>query len=141
MAGWVSRPALTSARSRWPTTGTCRSTTSLTGLLADSGLVRGRIVGCTGTAATSLALALAARATRAGSWLAVVGLPDLGLDAARELGVALDRLVSVEADPRRPAVWAERVAAVADGFELILTCFPAGRHPARRVGRSARSRE
>jgi hypothetical protein len=88
------------------------------------GLVRGRVVGCTGTAATSVALALAARATAAGAWLAVVGMPTLGVEAARELGVAVDRLVSVDATGCRPGEWADRVAAAVDGFELVLTRPP-----------------
>jgi hypothetical protein len=95
-------------------------------LLPDPGLIRGRIVGCTGTAATSLALALAARATMTGSWLAVVGMAPIGIEAARELGVAIDRLVSVDAHGCAPDEWADRVAAAADGFELILTIPPTG---------------
>jgi hypothetical protein len=95
-------------------------------LLPDPGLIRGRIVGCSGAAATSLALALASRATTTGSWLAVVGMAPVGIEAAGELGVAIDRLVSVDADRRQPGEWADRVAAVADGFELILTMSPTG---------------
>lgn len=95
-------------------------------LLPDPGLIRGRIVGCRGTAATSLALALASRATMAGSWLAVVGVAPIGIEAAGELGVAIDRLVSVDAGGCRPDEWADRVAAAADGFELVLTTPPIG---------------
>ncbi len=95
-------------------------------LLPDPGLTRGRIVGCTGAAATSLALALASRATTTGSWLAVVGMAPIGIEAAREMGVAIDRLVSVDANGCRADEWADRVAAAADGFELILTMPPAG---------------
>ena len=110
-------------------------------LLPDPGLIRGRIVGCTGAAATSLALALASRATMTGSWLAVVGMAPIGIEAAREMGVAIDRLVSVDADGCRPSEWADRVAAAADGFELILTMPPVG-PPARaeRVIRKVRQR-
>ncbi|HEX4981642.1 MAG TPA: hypothetical protein VFV63_08090 [Ilumatobacteraceae bacterium] len=95
-------------------------------LLPDPGLVRGRIVACTGAAATSLALALASRATTTGSWLAVVGMAPIGIEAARELGVAIDRLVSIDADACRPDEWADRVATAADGFELVLTVPPTG---------------
>ncbi len=94
-------------------------------MLPDAGLLRGRTIGCVGPAGMSLALALAARAVTAGSWLAVVGVPMLGIDAAIELGVSPSRLVIVDADGG-PSVWADRVAAAADGFELILTCPPAG---------------
>lgn len=100
------------------------------------GLVRGRVVGCTGPAAMSLALALASRAVVAGSWLAVVGVPMLGVEAADELGVPLGRMVSVDVDTR-PATWADRVAAAADGFDLILTRPPPG---AERVVRAVRTR-
>ena len=47
-------------------------------------------------AATSLALALAVEATAAGAWLAVVDVPWLGVEAAAELGVPLERLVRVD---------------------------------------------
>jgi hypothetical protein len=119
----------------------------LAALLPDAGLVRGRVVGCAGDAAMSLALALAAGASAAGSWLAVVGPvaggagaigPGMvGVEAAAELGVAVERLVVVDADPARPQEWAERVAATADGVELILTSLPVG---AERVLRQVRQR-
>lgn len=105
-------------------------------MLPDAGLVRGRVVGCAGPAAMSLALALAARATTTGSWLAVVGVPMLGVEAVAELGVPLSRLVTIDSDGR-PAAWAERVGAAADGFDLILTRPPAG---ADRVVRKVRQR-
>jgi hypothetical protein len=105
-------------------------------MLPDAGLARGRIIGCTGPVAVSLALALAARATATGAWLAVVGVPMLGVEAVAELGVPLSRLVAVESDGR-PATWAERVGAAADGFDLILTRPPAG---AERVVRKVKQR-
>jgi hypothetical protein len=105
-------------------------------MLPDAGLVRGRVVGCTGPAAMSLALALAARATTTGSWLAVVGVPMLGVEAVAELGVPLGRLIAVESGSG-PAAWAERVGAAADGFDLILTRPPAG---AERVVRKIKQR-
>ncbi len=93
-------------------------------------------MGCTGPAAMSLALALAARATTTGAWLAAVGVPMLGVEAAAELGVPIERLVRVDIDGR-PATWAERVGAAADGFDLIVTHPPAG---AERVVRKVRQR-
>lgn len=105
-------------------------------MLPDAGLVRGRVVGCTGSAAMSLALALSVRATVTGSWLAVVGVPMLGVEAVAEFGVPLSRLVAIEADGRS-STWAERVGAAADGFDLILTRPPAG---AERVVRKVRQR-
>lgn len=57
--------------------------------------------------------------------MAVVGVPDLGIEAAGELGVALSRIVVVDAGSG-PKQWAERVTAAADGFDLILTRPPVG---------------
>lgn len=105
-------------------------------MLPDGGLQRGRIVGCDGPAAVSLACALVADAVRAGSWLLLLGAPDVGLEALAELGVPLRRVVSVEADARA-ASWAERLAAAADGFELVITAPPRG---ADRVERRVRPR-
>ena len=94
-------------------------------LLPEGGLARGRAVACRGVAATSLTLALAAEATAAGAWLAVVDVPWLGVEAAAELGVPLERLVRVEpATPVMPTAWADLVAAVLDGFELVVTRVP-----------------
>jgi len=105
-------------------------------MLPDAGLVRGRVVGCTGPAAMSLSLGLAARATATGSWLAAVGVPMLGAEAVAEFGIPLSRLVAIETD-RGPSAWAERVGAAADGFDLILTRPPSG---AERVVRKIKQR-
>ncbi len=105
-------------------------------MLPDAGLMRGRVVGCTGPAAMSLGLALASRAVVTGSWLAVVGVPKLGVEAAAELGVPLSRMVHIDTDGS-PTVWAERVAAAADGFEVVIVRPPAG---AVRVMRRVRQR-
>jgi hypothetical protein len=91
-------------------------------LVAGGGLRRGSVLSVSeapgASGAGSLALALAARASAAGSWAAGVGLPSLGLAAAAELGVALERLVLVAAPERqsRPTV----VATLVDGFDLVL---------------------
>jgi hypothetical protein len=90
-------------------------------LLPWGGLRRGSTVSVTAPGvggSTSLALALVAAASQAGSWLAAVGLPSLGLVAAEEAGVALERLVLV-ASPER-AAWGSVVAALVDGFDLLL---------------------
>jgi hypothetical protein len=96
-------------------------------LLPEGALARGRTVACRGVAATSLAVALAAEAATAGAWLAVVDVPWLGVEAVAELGVPLERLVRV--DPGETAgsfggAWADLVAAVLDGFELVVTRVP-----------------
>ncbi len=95
---------------------------ALEDLLPGAGLRRGATVSV-GAAhgvggATSLALALVARASAAGSWVAAVGVPSLGLVAADELGVALERLVLVAAPERDE--WGGVVAALVDGFDLVV---------------------
>ncbi len=97
-------------------------------LFVEGGLVRGRSFACSGPAATSLALALAAPAVAAGSWLATIDVPTLGLDAASEFGVALERVVAVhtgELPDQQAARWPDVVAAAADGFDLLITRVPA----------------
>ena len=93
-------------------------------LLPASGLRRGITVAVDArpgvAGATSLALALAAGASQAGSWVAAVGLGSLGLVAASELGVAFERLVLVADPGRERAGWASVVAALVDGFDVVL---------------------
>lgn len=97
---------------------------ALTGLFPDAGLRRGQVVGCGGVASRSLALAVVARAVADGAWLAVVGMPTFGVEAAIEYGVAPERVVLIDADGVDQ--WADRVAAAADGFDLVLTAAPRG---------------
>jgi hypothetical protein len=87
----------------------------LAGLLPGGGLRRGSTIAVRG--ATSLVLALLAAATRNGSWAAVTGLPELGLAAAAELGVDLERLALVP-DPGAELVAV--VSALVDGFDLVV---------------------
>lgn len=88
------------------------------GLLPQGGLVRGTTVVTGGGAATSLALALVGPTTATGAWVAVVGLPQVGLLAAAELGVALERTLLV-ADPG-PRAWGATVAVLVDAVEVVL---------------------
>ncbi len=90
-------------------------------LLPEGGLVRGSVVGCHGATAMSVAMAVVAEATSVGSWLAAVGIPALGLRAAHEVGIALERLVMV-ADPvdMDPKSWTNMVSALIDGFDLVM---------------------
>ena len=107
----------------------------VTKLFSEGGLVRGRVLSCRGMAATSASLDLVAAAVAAGSWLAVIDVPTLGLDAASELGVPLERIVAIDTSlggkttaanvAERAARWADVVAAAADGFEVMLTRVPA----------------
>lgn len=79
------------------------------------GLRRGGTVAVRGS--TSLLLALLATPTASGSWAAVVGMPNLGVLAAAELGVAVDRLALVPAPGAEPA---GVVAALLDGMDLVV---------------------
>jgi len=69
---------------------------ALTSLFPEGGLRRGSIVAVDGVGATSLALAVAAGPSAAGSWTAVVGDPGLGLAAADESGVVLERMLVID---------------------------------------------
>lgn len=86
--------------------------------LLPGGLKRGSTLSVDGIAATSLALATAAGPSQAGSWVATVGLPSLGLVAASEYGVDLGRFAMV-ATPESSS-WATVVAALVDAFEVVL---------------------
>jgi len=112
----------------------------LADLFVERGLVRGQVLACQGAGATTVALSLAARAVADGSWLAVVDLPTLGLDAAVELGVPLERVVRV--DTVDAARWADVVAAAADGFEVIIARVPgaAAATPLRKLAGRIRQR-
>ena len=110
---------------------------ALADLLPEGGLRRGSTVAVSG--ATSLALALLAGPSQAGSWCAAVGLPSLGLVAAAEVGIALERFPLVA----RPGDdWPAVVAALVDAVDVVLVGLP--RHvrngDARRLVAKARDR-
>lgn len=90
-------------------------------ILPFQGLRPGTTVGITGVGATSLALALVARASEE-SWTAAVGLQSLGLRATSELGIDLDRFVVVP-DPKEN--WTTILAALVDAFDVVLAHPPA----------------
>ena len=99
--------------------------------LLTTGVQRGSVVACTGTAGVSLALSVAAGPSQAGSWVGVAGLPELGLAAAAEMGIALERLVQVvepAGDRWSDGQWGDLLAALVDGFDIVLLG-----HGARRV--------
>lgn len=113
---------------------------ALVPLLPQGGLRRGSTIAVTGRGAvTSLALALVAQASSAGSWTAVVGLPGLGLVAAHELGVSLDRCALVDHPP--PGTWGQVVGALIGAVDVVLWSPPPRlpRSETRRV--AARMRE
>jgi len=92
-------------------------------IIPDGVLVRGRTVLCSGDAAMSTALLLVSAATQAGSWLAIVGVSDFGLMSACEQGVALQRTVLVTPTSNKKD-WTSTVAAVADGFDVVMLEVP-----------------
>ena len=72
-------------------------------------------------------MALAAEASRRGSWVAAVGMADLGVSALAERGVNLERwaLVDPPAGGRGRGGWSASLAAdvlgaVVGGFDLVL---------------------
>jgi len=94
--------------------------------LFPGGLRRGTTIGVSGVGARTLAIALMVRATTAGSWIAVVGDPDLGLAAAAGQGLAMERLVVVDAPD--PTGWGPVVATLVGAFDLVMVA------PRHRVG-------
>jgi hypothetical protein len=81
----------------------------------------------------SAAFLVAAGASQAGMWLGAAGVPVLGLQASREAGVALERVVAVRApDAQAPdgqgrvsgaardEWWGQVLGALVDGFDLVL---------------------
>ena len=90
-------------RYRWRSSGRCPTPADCADLFAEGGLVRGRTLSSTGPAATTVMLRLVAAAIEAGGWMAVIDVPTLGLDAASELGIALERVVAI--DTQDAGVW------------------------------------
>ena len=87
---------------------------------------------------TSLVFSLAAAASKKGQWAAAVGMPQLGLAAAAEAGIDLDRFVLVP-DPKDQ--WARVVAALVDGVDLVVVAPPRNARQAEARQVAARVRE
>jgi len=125
-------------------------------LFPERALVRGRTLACAGPAATSTGMAVVAAAVAGGAWLAVVDVPTFGLDAASEVGIALERVVAVSVTPSAaddpipsstsgasgPSSWVDVMAAVVDGFDIVLARVPAdaAAGPLRRLATRIRQR-
>ena len=99
-------------------------------LLPAGGLPRGSVVAAGRW--SLLCLALAAGASAAGAWCAVVGLPQLGVAAAAGTGMNPDRMLLI---PEPGPNWPQVVASLLDGCELVLL-GPPGRLPPRPGGGS-----
>jgi hypothetical protein len=87
---------------------------ALTSLFPQGGLLTGAVYSLDSSA--SLLWSLLAEPTQKGTWCAVVGMPDLGLAAAEELGVNVDRLVLV------PSPGAQWMAVVGTLLDVVGVC-------------------
>lgn len=89
----------------------------LAGLLPGEGLRRGSTVALVpGPGSTSLLLGLVGEASAQGAWVGVVGRPELGLVAAVEAGVALERFALVP-HPGRDLLAV--TVALLDGMDVV----------------------
>lgn len=104
--------------------------------LLPSGLRRGSVLSVVGS--TSLVLALAGEASREGSWVAIVGMPQVGLVAAARRGIDLGRLALV---PHPGAQAATAAAACVDGMDLVVLGSGLALSDADRRRLGARARE
>ena len=100
----------------------------MSGLLEEGGLRRGCVVAVERSGL--LCMTVAAGVSAAGGWCAVVGMPQLGMLAAADAGVDVDRLLLVQDPGPR---WPQVVAALLEGCELVLLRPPA--HPPAQVVR------
>jgi hypothetical protein len=93
--------------------------------LPRGGLTRGSVVSVLGQGATSLLYTLLAGP--AGCWSALVGMPGLGLAAAAELGVDLNRVALIP-DPGADAL--QVVSILIDGVDLVAVALSPSIRPA-----------
>jgi len=97
----------------------------LAAALPRGGLARGSVISVQGQGATSLLYALIAGPV--GCWSAMVGMPGLGLAAAAELGVDLNRMALIP-DPGADVL--QVVSILIDGVDLVAVSLPAAVRPA-----------
>ncbi|MFT4217642.1 MAG: hypothetical protein QM619_10745 [Micropruina sp.] len=93
---------------------------ALTGLLPGGGLAPGSAYSVNHGA---LLLALLAESSREGSWCGAIGLPELGIEAAEQAGLSLDRLALV---PHPGERWFAITAALAEVVPIVAV-RPGGR--------------
>ena len=93
--------------------------TALADLLPGGALAAGGQYQVTGS--TTLALALLQGPSAAGSWCAVVGVPEFGIEAAERFGIDLERLVLV---PHPGQQWMSVVSALVDVVSVVLVRPP-----------------
>lgn len=86
----------------------------------------------------SLALACLGAALPAGAWGAIVGMPDLGIEAARDLGVPIERIALV---PHPGRAWLDVVASLAEAMPVVLAASPGRVAPTDAARLAARLRQ
>lgn len=82
-----------------------------------AGVLRLRAGGVCQVDSVSLALDVMAGPSQAGTWCAIIGVPDLGVLAAAERGINLERTVLV---PDPGELWLEATAALVDVLGLVV---------------------
>jgi hypothetical protein len=92
---------------------------AIAGLLPGGGLKQGAVYSVERSA--MLLMTLLAGPSAAGSWCAVVGVPEFGVEAAQRFGIDLERLVLV---PHPGDDWLTVTAAVADVMGVVVTRPP-----------------
>jgi hypothetical protein len=97
---------------------------ALAAVLPRGGLARGSVVCVLGQGATSLLFTLLAGPPE--SWSALVGMPGLGLLAAAEFGIDLDRLVVI---PEPGPDVLQVLSILVDGVDMVAVTLPARARP------------
>jgi hypothetical protein len=95
-----------------------RTLESLPGL---SGVLQLRTGDAYAVDSPSLAAALVAGPSQAGDWVGIVGVPDLGLEAAAQFGIDLDRTVVV---PHPGELWLSVTAGLLDVAAIVVVKPP-----------------
>ncbi len=108
---------------------------ALTGLLPGGALAAGGSYAVDGS--TTLALGLAQGPSAAGAWCAIVGMPDLGIEAVAGLGLDLERVVLV---PHPGEQWLSVVSALVDVVTVVIVRPPRRASGAAKLSDSAASK-
>lgn len=85
-----------------------------------------------------LALACLGAVVPPGAWGAIVGMPDLGIEAARDLGVPVERVALV---PHPGRSWLDVVASLAEAMPVVLAASPGRVTPTDATRLTARLRQ